>query len=132
MFSSDLCPFHSFRWPMLAAAGEKSFGRLVPNEGLSEDRRDLMRSRAAVRNLHPAAAAKKRRGILAKMLSTNSFPLAQVKELIASEYPWFRELAGPEWRFLELLTGHWPMFSRPDDLAELLIDILPSEASDIE
>jgi hypothetical protein len=66
------------------------------------------------------------------MLITNSFPLAQVKELIASEYPWFRELAGPEWRFLELLTGHWPMFSRPDDLAELLTDILPSEAPDIE
>jgi hypothetical protein len=31
---------------MLAAAGEKSFGILVPNEGLSEDRRKLMRSRA--------------------------------------------------------------------------------------
>jgi hypothetical protein len=31
---------------MLAAAGEKSFGILVPNEGLSEDRRELMRSRA--------------------------------------------------------------------------------------
>jgi hypothetical protein len=55
-----------------------------------------------------------------------------VKELIASEHPWFRELAGPEWRFLELPTGHWPMFSRPDDLAELLIDIPPSEAADIE
>ena len=60
------------------------------------------------------------------MLITNSFPLAQVKELIASEHPWFRELPDPEGRFLELLTGHWPMFSRPDDLAELLIDILPS------
>ena len=47
------------------------------------------------------------------MLITNSFPLAQVKELIASEYPWFRELPGPEGRFLELLTGHWPMFSSP-------------------
>ena len=66
------------------------------------------------------------------MSITNSFPLAQVKELIASEYPWFRELPGPEGRFLELLTGHWPMFSRPHDLAALLIDILPSEAPDIE
>jgi hypothetical protein len=72
------------------------------------------------------------RGVLPKLLITNSFPLAQVKELIASEHPWFRELAGPEWRFLELPTGHWPMFSRPDDLAELLIDIAPSEAADIE
>jgi hypothetical protein len=55
-----------------------------------------------------------------------------VKELIASEHPWFRELAGPEWRLVELPTGHWPMFSRPVDLAELLIDIAPSEAPDIE
>jgi hypothetical protein len=55
-----------------------------------------------------------------------------VKELIAIEHPWFRELAGPEWRFVELPTGHWSMFSRPDDLAELLIDILASEAADIE
>lgn len=60
------------------------------------------------------------------MLITNSFPLAQVKELIASEYRWFHELPGPEGRFLELLTGHWSIFSRPEDLAELRIDILPS------
>jgi hypothetical protein len=32
------------------------------------------------------------------MLITNSFPLAQVKELVASEYPWFRELPGSEGR----------------------------------
>ena len=72
------------------------------------------------------------RGVSPKLLITNSFPLAQVKELIAGEHPWFRELAGPEWRLLELPTGHWPMFSRPVDLAELLIDIAPSKAPDIE
>jgi pimeloyl-ACP methyl ester carboxylesterase len=40
--------------------------------------------------------------------------------------PLFRGLAGPEWRLVELPTGHWPMFSRPDDLADLLLE-LPSE-----
>lgn len=25
-------------------------------------------------------------------------------------------------RFVDLPTGHWPMFSRPDDLAEVLRD----------
>jgi hypothetical protein len=49
-----------------------------------------------------------------------------VQEMIASGQPLFRELAGPEWRFVELPTGHWPMFSRPDNLAKLLLD-LPSE-----
>ena len=47
--------------------------------------------------------------------------------MIASGNPLFRELAGPEWRFVELPTGHWPMFSRPEDLTKLLLD-LPSEA----
>ena len=67
-------------------------------------------------------------GSLTKVFVTNSFPLAQVRESIAGGHPWFRELAGPEWRLLELPTGHWPMFSRPEDLAELLLD-LPSDDS---
>jgi hypothetical protein len=61
-----------------------------------------------------------------------SFSLDEVHEMIASGDPVFRELASPKWRFVELPTGHWPMFSRADDLAKLLIDILPSEAPDIE
>jgi pimeloyl-ACP methyl ester carboxylesterase len=105
-------------------------------EGLGEERRELMRSRAVAQPFgtytQPLRLQNASREVLPKLLITNSFPLAQVKELIASEHPWFRELAGPEWRFLELPTGHWPMFSRPDDLAALLIDIPPSEAADIE
>ena len=37
-------------------------------------------------------------------------------------------MAGPNWWFVELPTGHYPMFSRPDDLAAVLLD-LPSGAS---
>jgi len=105
-------------------------------EGLGEQQRELMRTRAVAQPFgtytQPLRLQNSARGALPKVLITNSFPLAQVRELIASEHPWFRELAGPEWRFAELPTGHWPMFSRPDDLAELLIDIYPSEAPDIE
>jgi hypothetical protein len=43
--------------------------------------------------------------------------------MIASGHPWFVELASPEWRLLELPTGHWPMFSAPDELAALLHDL---------
>ena len=43
--------------------------------------------------------------------------------MIASDNPLFRGLAGPEWRFAELATGHYPMLSRPEDLAELLLDL---------
>jgi pimeloyl-ACP methyl ester carboxylesterase len=105
-------------------------------EGLGEQQRELMRSRAVAQPFgtytQPLRLQNAAREVLPKLLITNSFPLARVKELIASQHPWFRELAGPEWRFLELPTGHWPMFSRPDDLAELLLDIPASEAPDFE
>jgi hypothetical protein len=40
-------------------------------------------------------------------------------------------MVGPNWRFVELPTGHYPMFSRPDDLAAVLMN-LPSGASSQE
>jgi pimeloyl-ACP methyl ester carboxylesterase len=98
-------------------------------EGLGEEQRQLMRSRAVAQPFgtytQPLRLANAAREELPKLLITNSFPLAEVKELIASEHAWFRELAGPEWRFVELPTGHWAMFSRPHDLAAALLD-LPS------
>ncbi len=100
-------------------------------EGLGDDERGLMRSRAVAQPFgtytQPLRLQNPAQDALPKLLISNSFPLAQVRELIASGHPWFRELAGPEWRFLELPTGHWPMFSRPDDLAALLLG-LPSDA----
>jgi hypothetical protein len=57
-----------------------------------------------------------------------SLSLEEVQAIIASGNPLFREMAGPNWRFVELPTGHYPMFSRPDDLAAVLLD-LPSGAS---
>jgi hypothetical protein len=56
-----------------------------------------------------------------------SFSLNQVQEMIASGNPLFREMAGPNWRFVELPTGHWPMFSKPEDLAKLLLDLSSDE-----
>ena len=53
------------------------------------------------------------------------FSLEEVQAMIASGDLVFRELASPTWRFIELPTGHYPMFSRPDDLATVLLD-LPS------
>lgn len=59
---------------------------------------------------------------LPKTLVACSFPLAQVKEMIASGHPFFAGLTGPEWDMYELPTGHWPMFSRPQATARLLAD----------
>jgi len=56
-----------------------------------------------------------------------SLQLPQVQAAIASGHPLGRAMAGPEWQFVELPTGHWPMFSIPDQLADLLDHLLPVE-----
>jgi pimeloyl-ACP methyl ester carboxylesterase len=99
-------------------------------EGVDEDRLGLLYSRATpqpfgtytqpLRLENPAREGLPKLGILC------SFSVDQVQEMIASGNPLFRGLDGPEWRLVELPTGHWPMFSRPEDLAELLLG-LPSE-----
>jgi pimeloyl-ACP methyl ester carboxylesterase len=72
-----------------------------------------------LRLTNPAREALPKVGILC------NFSLDQVQQMIATGHPLFRELSDPNWRFVELSTGHWPMFSRPGELAELLLD-LPS------
>ncbi len=100
-------------------------------EGLDDSTRRRIRARATPQPFatytQPLRLTNPARAALPKTLVSCSFPLPQVRELIAGGHPWFRELAGPEWTFEELPTGHWPMFSRPDDLATLLHDLAPDE-----
>jgi pimeloyl-ACP methyl ester carboxylesterase len=119
-----------WRFPMPPPEELASMGSL---EGLNDDHLRLLRSRATpqpwgtytqpLRLENPAREELPKLGILC------SLSLDQVQEMIASDDPVFRELAGPTWRLVELPTGHWPMFSRPEDLAGLLLD-LSSDASD--
>lgn len=89
-----------------------------------------MRARATAQPLRtwtqPLSLKNPARDGLPKLLISCSIPLDQVRQMIASGHPWFAALAGPEWSFLELPTGHWPMFSVPDDLASLLLDLSPA------
>jgi pimeloyl-ACP methyl ester carboxylesterase len=100
-------------------------------EGLGPDERARMRGRAVAQPLRtwtqPLSLENPARQALPKLLITCSVPLAQVRELIAAGHPWFAELAQPNWSFLELLTGHWPMFSVPGPLASTLLEV-PSTA----
>ena len=43
-----------------------------------------------------------------------------MRGLIAAGVPQIAAMAAPPWHYLELETGHWPMFSAPDELAEML------------
>jgi pimeloyl-ACP methyl ester carboxylesterase len=95
-------------------------------EGVDEAHIRLLYSRAtpqpfgtytqSLRLTNPARDALPKLGILC------SFSLDQVEEMVTGGNPSFREMAGPNWRFVELPTGHYPMFSRPDDLAAVLLD----------
>jgi pimeloyl-ACP methyl ester carboxylesterase len=118
-----------WRFPVPPQEELATFGSL---EGLDDARLELLRSRAVdqpfgtftqpLRLENPAREALPKVGILC------SFSLEEVQAMIASGNPMFRELAKPNWRFVELPTGHYPMFSRPDDLAAVLLN-LPSGAS---
>lgn len=55
-----------------------------------------------------------------KTLVLCTFTTETVTALAASGNPVFGLMGGAEWSHHELPTGHWPMFSRPDDLAALL------------
>jgi pimeloyl-ACP methyl ester carboxylesterase len=93
-------------------------------DGLGDAERALLRSRAVPQPFatytQPLRLANPAREALPKLLVANSFPLQQVRELIAARHPWFQELGGPRWRLMELPTGHWAMFSAPEELADLL------------
>jgi pimeloyl-ACP methyl ester carboxylesterase len=49
-----------------------------------------------------------------------TFSVEQVKAMVAAGVPAFSMLAGPDWTMVGLPTGHWPMLSRPQQLADLL------------
>lgn len=50
-----------------------------------------------------------------------SFTTEQVRAMAAT-VPIFQHMAGDTWRYVELASWHWPMFSRPAELAGILHD----------
>ncbi|WP_067184777.1 alpha/beta fold hydrolase [Microtetraspora niveoalba] len=112
-------PFPS--WEDLEASGASL-------EGLGPAERELMRARATAHPLGTINEPIRLTGAfdrLPKTLVSSSFPLDQVRALIAQGHPLFAALAGPEWELREVPTGHWPMFSRPVDTAAVLAEITP-------
>ena len=93
--------------------------------GLDEATRARFRAQAADQPLHVAIdpvrldgrafpAGRPRLAILCTM------PLAAITSAIASKNPWFAPMGGPDWTLQELPTGHWPMLSEPERLADML------------
>jgi pimeloyl-ACP methyl ester carboxylesterase len=95
-------------------------------DGLSDDDLAEFRARALP---HPAAVAREplrltdaRRRTVPSTVVACSFPSATVAELAAAGHPMFAELAElSDVSYVDLPTGHWPMWSRPHDLADVLL-----------
>ena len=104
-------------WPELAAAPLASLDSIpAPLRVATEGRQTPQPFTSSTKRLiltNPAGEALPKIGILC------GFPAA-VRQLIAAGHPMGTMMAGPEWRFMELPPSHWPIFSAPDALAELL------------
>lgn len=94
-------------------------------DGLSDDDLQTFRARAVP---HPAGVVREplrlhdaRRRAVPATLVCCSFPAATVRELAAGGHPMFAEVAElADLATVDLPTGHWPMWSRPAELAEVL------------
>lgn len=54
-----------------------------------------------------------------------SFSLEQLRQM-APHAPVFAHMVDGDWTYVELPTWHWPMVSRPEELAEVLAEVLGS------
>ena len=101
-------------WQELEASGSSL-------AGLNEDDLQTFRQRAVP---HPAGPAREPLRVenpdrlsVPVTLINSSFSSETVKELAAAGHPYFAELTRLNVTHADLPTGHWPMWSRPDDLA---------------
>jgi pimeloyl-ACP methyl ester carboxylesterase len=60
---------------------------------------------------------------LPKTVVACTFTEASVREAAGAGMAPFAEMVAPEWSFVALPTGHWPMFSAPRELAEVLAEL---------
>jgi pimeloyl-ACP methyl ester carboxylesterase len=92
--------------------------------GLGEAERQLMRGRAVDQpygtTTQPVRLKNPARDALPKTAIWCSLTAEEVQGMMTAYPAACSELARPGWQVLELPTGHWPMFSRPRDLAEML------------
>lgn len=95
-------------------------------EGVTAEALERFRARAvpvpAPVLREPVILSNSRRHQVATTLVCCSIPSAQVRELVQAGHPMFAEVRHlARLDFVDLPTGHWPMWSRPADLAETIL-----------
>jgi len=92
--------------------------------GLDEAALTLLRTRSTP---HPTSSVTQPLGLratsadLPTALIACTFPLDQVRQMMADGHPFFAALT--EARIVGLATGHWPMLSEPKALAQILDEL---------
>lgn len=104
-------------------------------DGLSDQVRADLRARAL--SVPPRVAAgpqqlhDERRYDVPVTVITTTMPEAALRDLMAQDHPYTRELAAVrDVEVVELPTGHWPQLSRPDDLAAAVVAAVGSATDD--
>jgi pimeloyl-ACP methyl ester carboxylesterase len=97
-------------------------------EGLSEEQLETFRRRAvpepggAIREAHDFTDDR-RLDVPSTVLCT-SMTSDEIKGAVEAGYPWIAGLAElRDVTYVDLPTGHWPMWSRPQDVAAVLADV---------
>lgn len=103
-------------------------------DGVSEEKLDEFRRRAvpqpgaALRDA-PTLTNPARLDVPTTVVCT-SFTSDQYRDAVEQGYPFVGGLSElHSIRYIDLPTGHWPMWSRPEDLAEIIGDIARASAS---
>jgi pimeloyl-ACP methyl ester carboxylesterase len=116
-------------WDELAAQGSSLEG--IDDAGLARFR-ELARpypARVATEAVHVSDPA--RFDVPVTAICT-SIPVAQLRAMASPEPPFHTELLDYDVTWVDLPTGHWPMFSRPADLAAALGEAALGEAAQSE
>lgn len=102
-----------------------ALGQQASLEGLSTDVLERFRARAVPEPAsvirQPVVLANEARHSIPTTLVCCSISSEQVMALVQAGHPMFAEVANLEHvDIIDLPTGHWPMWSRPGDLAEII------------
>ncbi|GAA0427290.1 esterase [Acrocarpospora corrugata] len=112
-----------YRFPFVPLEAQDQGTRL---DGLTPEIRELMTAKATDQPLGPISQPFSLTGAVDKLPKTIvscMFSEAEITDLMAQGHPYFAAVTGPEWQIREFPTSHWPMFSRPADLAALLMSL---------
>lgn len=96
-------------------------------DGLGEAERAAIRARIAAEPFavatQPLRVSNPQRTQVPGTIIWCTFDKAAVDGILASGNPFWSALVAQTWQFRYLRTGHWPMFSAPAALAELLLEV---------